>query len=255
MLTLKANTKNVIKFIKLNSNTMKTTLLTTLFLFVISGVFGQVIEVAGGINRNSSFDLEEDSHFFGIYRNNFGYSFSISLRNDEQQESQNMALSIPFLKKIAIFVDNYSGHFQAGYGFLGGGYSTSTAINKTIMGIGVYPTGIRIKKKFSIILGGELSFLLNERRTGYTSSWSLTTAGIPSYGSIENKTLSNFVNFGISSIISYDIPLTKNWCISPQYKFQFGLLSDMFFPYDISIMSMRQSFSIGVFNRNFGLKK
>jgi hypothetical protein len=223
-----------------NLKTMKTTIFEILFFLIISNSLGQTVEFSGGANRNKFFDLErQDGHFITEYNPDFGYSFGISI-SDFKIDTLRM--------RISLLIDNYKGNFYTTNGGLGGAYETEAEVNKTTMGIGLYPLNISIRNNFHISLGGEFSLKLFDQTSGHKSSWRM---GAPStYMKIENDSVKINKNlfFGISGRISYDIRIKENWYIGPQYKFYFGL-TDEFENTEAEIKSMRHNFLIGIIRK------
>ncbi|MEI8048659.1 MAG: hypothetical protein WCI92_14860 [Bacteroidota bacterium] len=219
---------------------MKKIIIYILFCFFISGISGQNIELSGGMNRNNYFDWQkEEGHFIAEYTPGNGYCAELSL-SDFKFDS----LTI----KISLLVDNYKGSFYTQDGGLAGAYKTVAEVEKTTLGIGLYPLNFYIFKKIKLSLGGELSYKISDRTNGYKSGWVMYVGS--TYMTIENDSVhinKDFV-WGVSGKLSYDFRINQDWFIAPQYKFYLGM-SDEFMNTEARIRSMRHNFEISIIKR------
>jgi hypothetical protein len=225
---------------------MKVAIFKIFLLLIISNSFGQTVEISCGANRNNYFDLQrENGHFITEYNPDFGFSFGLSISDFKID-------TLPM--RISLLIDNYKGGFYTTNSGLGGGNTTEAKVNKTTLGIGIYPLNVSIRNNFHFSFGGEVGLKLFDQTSGYKSSWRMgTPITYPytyTYMTIENDSVKINKNlvFGISGRISYDIRIKENWYINPQYKFYFGL-TDEFENTEAKIKSMRHSFLIGIIRK------
>lgn len=224
---------------------MKLKTMTRIFLYLLLCFFtskssGQNFEISGGVNRNKFGDFHREvGHFISDYTPDYGYSFGMSISNFKID-------TLPM--RLSLRIDNYKGKFYTTSGGRGGAQKTEAEIEKTTIGLGFYPVNFAILKKIELGIGGELSFKINDKTTGYKSSWSMGAPG--TYMTIENDSVKINKNFfwGFSGRISYDLKINETWFVSPQYKYHLGW-SDEFKNTEAKIKSLRHNFEIGIIRR------
>jgi hypothetical protein len=121
--------------------------------------------------------------------------------------------------RFEIAYSHYTGHAEIMESSLGAGSTKHTDIDKSVLGISIYPLLFRIRKRFRIELGFEMDILLNDQSTGYYYSWQMGS---------QNKTgeISNFDNstttYGILFQTGYEFKLKNDWFIYPRYHLYAG---------------------------------
>ncbi len=219
---------------------MKKIIVYLVFCFIISNISGQNIELSGGMNRNQYFDRQKDEgHFMAEYAPGNGYSIGLSF-SDLKIDS----LAI----RISLIIENNKGKFYLQSGGQGGTIRTEAEVEKTTVGIGLYPLNFDIFKKIKFSFGGEFSIKINDNTRGYKSTW--MSNGSSTYKTIENDSVqinNNFI-WGISGQVSYDFRINQDWTIAPHYKLYLGM-SDEFKNTETKIRSIRQNYEIGIIKR------
>jgi len=210
-------------------------------LIVISclPVFGQNIELFGGLNTNNFYDRENEGHYQSSYNSGSGYSFGLAI-DSIRADWMTLRLSLKF--------DKYSGNLTASDGGLGGGYTTTAEIDKSLISLGVFPLNFRIFKRIDLNIGFEISKQISESYKGISNGWLM---GEPnwSYDLQEryNK-YSNSINFGLSARLAYNLQINESITISPQYTFYFGLTKE-FIEFPEATKSIRHFIGIGIKKR------
>ena len=216
---------------------MKRILVYIFFCLFISNISGQNIGLSGGIIRNNFFDLQkqEDTPYSANYTPGYGYSFGICLSDFKLDD-------LPM--EASIGIETYKGKFMNAYQGLGGANKTEADVEKTNIVIGIYPYNFSVSKKIKLSLGGQFSFKIHDRTTGYKSYWTVAWP-YPTHINIENDSVKINKNFflGFSGKVRYDFRIVKDWCISPQYRFYFGITKE-FINTEAIIRSMRHNFEI-----------
>lgn len=217
---------------------MKSAILNILFFLIISTSSGQTIEILGGTNMNI-FDFQgQDRKALPQFAPEFGYSFGIGISN----------FKIDTLRmRVSLLIDNYKGKLSDVESNDGVNHEISAEVNKTTVGIGIYPLNISIRNRFHISFGGEISIKISDKTSGNIYSWELTPSTTRTIGN-EPVRINKNLFFGINGRISYDIRIKQNWYISPQYKLYFGL-TDEFENYELKIKSRRHCILIGVIRK------
>ena len=209
-----------------------------LFVFLIySGLtFAQNLEISAGYIRNTFYELKkENPHYKSDYSGGNGSTIKLSIERFKIVDS-----IVPVRFDIAY--SHYTGHAEIMESGLGAGSTKHTDIDKSVLGISIYPLLFRIRKSFRIELGFEMDILLNDQSTGYYQSWQMGS---------QNKTgeISNFDNstttYGILFQTGYEFNFENDWLIYPRYHLYAGGKD---FEY---AKSLRNQFEIG-FIRKLG---
>jgi hypothetical protein len=219
---------------------MKVAIFNILLFLIISISYGQTVEISGGANMNVFHLPGEDISSLPVFDPEFGYSFGISI-SDFRIHTLRM--------RISLLIDNYKGELIRYRDQIGGVTShISAEVNKTTVGIGLYPINISIRNRFHFSFGGETSIKLYDKTSGSTWSYRLTPSKMIWIKYYEPVRINKNLFFGISGRISYDIRIKENWYISPQYKFYFGL-TDEFENFEEKITSRRHCILVGIIRK------
>ncbi|MBW6490654.1 MAG: hypothetical protein K0B15_05595 [Lentimicrobium sp.] len=216
---------------------------TLLILFLIAGsfnVFGQNIEIIGGLNHNVFHDYNNsEDHFVSTYKPGLGFCAGIRL-DSVKVDWMNMSFALQF--------DQINGELKARNGGLGYGHHTNAKINKSIISLGIFPLNFSIFRRIDLNIGLEISGLINESITGTVSGWSM---GGSNWSSDINEKYSRYCSLicvGLKGRIACDIPVTNTIYIAPQYSYYHGLTKE-FDEFPEETRSMRHYFCIGIKKR------
>jgi hypothetical protein len=141
------------------------------------------------------------------YTNNFGYAAGIGL-ND-------IKIGIPF--RFTIQFNHYSGGISYSYYGLGGNNSYNFTTSKNLLGIGIYPINLTWFERLKFSLGAEINYLIHAQQNGYQSEFMVGTSTLHSTIDNNSKSVNNPLYVGGVVSLSYEFPLSTNWCIAPQY--------------------------------------
>ncbi|MCD4795073.1 MAG: hypothetical protein K8R54_17715 [Bacteroidales bacterium] len=214
---------------------MKKLFLYILLCINVLYVTAQDIEIFGGINKNYFFDFEkENPHFRSEYFSDYGYSLGLSI-------SKLKFDSIPI--RLSVIIDNYKGKLKITSGGLGYSQTTEAEVEKTTIGLLIYPLNLNILKNGQINLGALFTYKINFKSSGNFTSWSIGDPYIYEEKLIKIK--NNDFIFGINGRASYDLKIMNNWYISPQYKFYIGLTNE-FKDLQTNVKSLRHIFEISI---------
>ena len=208
--------------------------------FIISNLSGQNIELSGGLNRNHYFDWQKsEGHFMSDYTPGSGYCADLSLSD--------LKYDI-FTIKVSFLLDNYKGSFYTEDGGMGGASKTVAEVERTTIGIGIYPLNFSVVSRIYLSFGAEFSYKISDNTNGYKSGWVMY--GPTTYMTIENDSMKINKDFvwGISAGAGYALKLSTDWSITPQYKLYLGM-SDEFTNTEARIRSLRHNFKIGIIKR------
>lgn len=219
---------------------MKKLILSFLLLFELSAS-AQNIELIAGINQNEFFDFNKDEgHFKSSYKADRGYTLRIGIEE----------VKVDWLiMRFTLSYDKYGGELTASDGGLGGRYTTSARVNKSIISLGLFPVNIRIIDRIDLNFGLEFSGLVDENFEGIRSGWMMGSAYWSEELNDSYKDFSAKTYFGLRGRIAYDLKLTERLMISPQISTYFGL-SREFDEFPEATKSMRHSISLGI-QKNF----
>lgn len=195
------------------------------------------MELIAGLNQNQFFDVNrDDGHSYSSYQSALGYSLRIGVEN----------VKMDWMKlRFTVGFDQYGGKIEVTDGGLGGSYTTTAEVNKSVLSLGLFPLNLQVWKRIDFNLGLEFSALIDENYRGIRSGWSL---GRPywrekledSYSSYSEKAY-----WGIRGRLAYDILLMDHVFISPQYSYFLGI-SNEFKEFQKATRSMRHYFSLGI---------
>lgn len=210
----------------------------SILLFIFCSIsFGQKMEFFGGINSNTFYDWNKETpHYSSTYKSGTGYSFGFGL-DSVKAEWLTLSFTLTF--------ENYGGELEAKNGGLGGSYTTTAKINKSLITLGVYPINFHVVKKLHISIGGEMSRLISESFSGTRSG---SISGQSSWSDdLKDKydEFSTLSYWGIKSRLIYDFVISKSLVITPQYSFYFGL-SNEFIKFPKETKSMRHFLGLGL---------
>lgn len=215
------------------------------FLICINSLalHSQPIDIYGGTNRNLYFGVNNSGHFNASYQTGNGFSAGIGIDS----------IKVDWLMmRFSLQFDRYNGNFTASDGGLGGGYSTTAMIEKSVISLGAFPLNFNIKKRLDLNFGFEISRLIGESFSGTYYSWMMesTPSGMHAVGKSEDlntryDSFNSRGNIGLKGRIAYDIVLTKRLCLVPQYSYYFGL-SKEFTRFPEVTKSMRHYFCLGI---------
>jgi hypothetical protein len=209
------------------------------FLIISNGLtlFGQNIEIFGGVNYNI---FHEYYNYGGTYNSSFvsklGYSAGFGI-DDVKLDPISMRFTLQF--------DKYGGDMKASEDVSYMGYTTEASIDKWIITLGIFPLNFRLFHKIDLNVGFEISRLIDDTFKGSISGW-LNGQSDWSHDLHEiYDHYSSLMHLGLKGRIAYDFNLSKSLIITPQYLYYFGFSNELQgIPYKTK--SMRHYFCIGI---------
>lgn len=224
---------------------MKLKIFTIVVLMVVSNITllgQQVVEVFGGGSYNHLFDRGEQSgHYTSEYKNGNGFVVGGAVEE----------IKTDWVKwRFTLHFEKYNGEFSVTDGGMGGSYTTTATFNKSIIAVGLYPLNIKAAKNLYLNLGLVFSRMIDENLDGENYGWGINTY----YWSRpldENTRYSNKGMIGFQTRLAYQIKLSENFALLPQYHFYYGISSE----FKITpTKAMRHYFSIGL-SKTINIKK
>jgi hypothetical protein len=208
-----------------------------LFLFLIFNglIFAQNVEISVGYIFNTFYDLEEENpHYRSDYSGGNGGAIKLSIEKFKLADS-----IVPI--RLEISYTNYKGHAEIMRSSLGGGSTEYADINKSVLGLTIYPLLFRIKKSFRIDLGLEMDILLLDKSKGYYQSWSMNVPHkTGEISDLDNES----TTYGVIFQTGYEFAIKNNWFIYPRYHLYIGLSKDY-----CDAKSLRNQFEVGLIKR------
>ena len=184
------------------------------------------IELSGGMLQNNFRDPfgEDALRKETSYTSEWGYSIRFSI--DEVQ--------VDWLKMRFTLGYNYlGGSFKSSDGSQGGSFSIDANFNKSLLTLAVYPAHLEIGR------------LLWEDFRGITIASSRGQAIITENVEELYDEFNSKAYFGLNLRFAYDIKITENWALSPQYNLYYGLSQEFYVPPETS-RSYQHFFAIGL---------
>ncbi|HEY9082858.1 MAG TPA: hypothetical protein VIN73_05960 [Vicingaceae bacterium] len=208
-----------------------------LVLMVVSNItlLGQkTIEVFGGGSYNHLFDGGDlSNHYMSEYKNGNGFVLGGAIEE----------IKTDWIKwRFTLHFEKYDGEFNISDGSLGGGYTNEATFDKSIIALGLYPLNIKVTKNLRINFGIIISRMINENIKGVSYRW-VMNKGLWSYPIDNSKRYSNRGMIGFQTRLAYQIKLSENFALLPQYHFYYGVSSE----FKITpTKAMRHYFNIGI---------
>ncbi|MDI1232688.1 MAG: hypothetical protein PSX81_00245 [bacterium] len=187
----------------------------------VVGLTGQSLMLFGGLNNNRFFDYKKDNaNFSTFYSGLKGSNFGIGLDNVKIANHS-------FL--FTLRSSSYNGYVYTTARKPEEITTTGIEINKSILGLGIYPFNFKIKDNhLTFSLGVETNFLLNAQMKGYKNT--VFSADKPDVNTRIDNSSRNMLNkfgMGLSGRLAYRIAIKKDWWIMPQYAFYCGLTNEL----------------------------
>jgi hypothetical protein len=212
-------------------------ILITIIILCSPPMFSQSIAIIGGLNQNSFFDIKRSEyHYSSSYSSDLGYTIRIGLED----------IKVSRLKlRFTLSYDTYGGKIEINDWALGGGDETEAEISKSVISLGIFPVNFKIIDRININLGFEMAGLISEEITGTKEYWEMgQIVWIKDLNDIYER-YSARTYFGLRGRIAYNIGISDNWAMLPQYSYYFGLSHEFDDPPELT-RSMRHFFCIGL---------
>jgi len=204
----------------------------------------QTLEVNGGISKNVFYDTYEGSgHYNTDHSSEFGHEVRIEISEIPINQT-------PF--GFTIGYSKYGGNLEASDGALGGGYRTVADVKKQVISWGVFPLNSKLFGLVHFSLGVEVSHLIVEEFSGIRTGWRINAQPIITDIRQEYESYSANVFLGLRGRLSYQINLSNNVSLAPQYQYYIGLTRE-FQEFPNRTKSMRHFLGIGI-RLNLGTK-
>jgi len=219
---------------------MKAFLLSCVFSLKLLLASGQQVGFSGGYFTNQFYNfIEEGGHTSALYQDGTGYRFNINL--------DNIRLDTIALR-VSIHFEKFTGALMTSDGGQGGSSTTKAEIEKSVLGISLFPINIRIFKELKLSVGGELSYLVGSEVTGSKKITSISAPG--SYTNLHDNQTAFFkaFTFGVIGRVAYNVKLYQNYYLVPEYNFYLGLTRE-FEDTEIYTYSYRNLFMLGIAKR------
>lgn len=187
--------------------------LVIIVFFSISNLFGQSLELFGGVNRTSFYNRVEDDYFAASYQPGLGYSLGLGF---------DLKKTKAIYWRFTLSFENYNGEIFEKYIHKIQTSTESVDISKNCLNIGVYPLSFNIKEKLKINFGFEFSYLLVDN---------------------SSRPVSAPVVIGLRSRLAYEINISDELSIQPQFHYYIGLTNETT---KTASNSMRFYFLVGV---------
>ena len=216
---------------------MKLKIFTIVVLMILSNItlLGQkTIEVFGGGSYNHLFERGElEGHYWSEYKNGNGFVIGGAIEE----------IRTDWIKwRFTFHFEKYNGEFTNSDGGMGGNYTTTAIFDKSTIVLGLYPLNIKATKNLCINFGIVLSRMVDENLEGTNYGW-VMNRGAWSYPLDNSKRYSNRGMIGFQTRIAYQIKLSENLALLPQYHFYYGFSSETRIT---PTKAMRHYFNIGI---------
>ena len=214
------------------------TFLSTLLLLTHVSLFCQRFAAFAGPNWNIFHDYGKSSHDQSTYATGTGYTVGLHTGTIRIH-------SLPLL--FSLQFDHYNGEVEASGGGLGGGYTSTATIEKSVISLGIYVLNVRVKNRLDLNFGVDVGARVHDGYTGTYYSWMGGSPPVSLTTSLEERYdhFNAAMYFGLRSRIAYDVPLGKSIILSPQVNYYFGLTPE-FSEFPKETRSMRLYVCLGI---------
>lgn len=213
--------------------------LLVFFLLLTVAGFSQSICLSGGLSKNKLFtDGSYDFRKSEVkLKGEEGWALTLNIRPTTSKQS------------LSIILDHYHGQVipQNKYN---AEVPDILCIEKTTLGLGLYPWDIRLFGDFYIQPGGDISVLISDKTKLGINEPNGLDGYIMTYRDDSLKIANDF-QYGVSVVARYQFDI-GNFFIAPSYKFylgarsEFGKNTDLVYDRTGSIFVMRHTFSLGI---------
>ena len=209
-------------------------------------LFGQDIEILGGLNINNYYDFQtKNSKYHTEYKDGNGIHIGVGFRGVRIKNQENEIIGI----NLYLIYDNYSGAVKTFKEIGNGGRLTEFSTQKHILSFGIYAPEIKLlQKKLRFSFGPEIRFLLGDKINGSLKSISETSQLLLELYNEDIKGFSNPVTLGLSFKFGYLININNQFMLQPQYNISIGVTNE-FKEYRPPVQSMIHRFSIGIIRK------
>jgi len=196
-------------------------LILLIALFAIADLKGQDLLVFGGLNNNRFCDYKRDnSQFSTFYSSLKGTNFGIGLDNVKIANHS-------FL--LTLRASDYNGYVYTTARQTDAVTTTGIELNKSIIGLGIYPFNFKIlDNHLDFSFGVESNVLLKTNLKGYRNT--ISTIDQPTINTIIDNSAKSMVNqfgMGLSGRLAYRLKIKNDLYLVPQYTFYCGLTNEL----------------------------
>ncbi len=190
-------------------------------LGAISGLKAQDLLVFGGLNNNRFCDYKRDNNQFSTFYSSLkGTNFGIGLDNVKIAKHN-------FL--FTLRASAYNGYVYTTTRQVEAVTTTGIELNKSIIGLGIYPFNFKIlDNHLDFSFGVESNVLLKTNLKGYRTT--VSTIDKPTINTIIDNSSKGMVNqFGmcLSGRLAYRLKIKNDLYLVPQYTFYCGLTNEL----------------------------
>lgn len=170
------------------------------------------------------------------YKSKYGYAAHVGIENVKVDR-------ITF--RFTLGFEKYGGELEASE--FGMSYSSKTKANvdKSVISLGIFPLNFKLFKKIDLNFGFEMAALINENYSGTISGWTMPNQYWSSDLEGEYSRFNSKFYFGLRGRVAYDIKISEQFIISPQYSFYCGFMNE-FDEYPQKTKSFRNYLGIGI---------
>lgn len=83
--------------------------------------------------------------------------------------------------------------------------------------MGIYPINLSWFDRLKFSLGAEINYMIYAQQNGYQSTFIISPTTLYSTIDDNSKSVNNSLYIGGVASLSYEFPLSTNWCIAPQF--------------------------------------
>jgi len=189
-----------------------------------------------------NFFYDFDDYYIGSYTLKSGYNLNVGI-DDVYLNDLRLRFILGFSK--------YSGGIDAKFRSQGSGTSLNGHAKKNVLQFGLYPINFGGKEGLNVNIGTEFSALIGGEIEGTYTNWYIVSTSGPvveeSYDDVNDlyDSYHSMYYFGISIRVAYDIPLSEDFYLVPQYSLYVGL-SNEFIEFPKTTKSLRNMLGIGI---------
>lgn len=110
----------------------------------------------------------------------------------------------------------------------------------------VFPINLDLLKHLNINLGIQVNYLIHAKTEGSISITNNSPGAQITYFGVDAEEINTKFNTGVVARVGWDLAISKEWTLIPQYQYYLGLSNDFMGLFGYNIKSMRHYLGVEI---------